>query len=322
MRKAAKIWLIVAASLVLLGIIIFGGVMAFLKWDILKLTTNKYETNTYEISDAFSNVCVNTDTADIVFLASDDGKCKVVCYEEEKMKHSVTVSDGTLSINAVDTRKWYEHISVFSTGDPMITVYLPKPENISVSLKNSTGDISLPKDIEFESIDILGSTGDVKCDSSASGTIKIKRTTGHINVENVEAGSLDLSVSTGNITALGVKCEGDLNISVSTGKTNLTEINCKDLISTGNTGDISLKNVIALGKFSIERSTGDVRFDGCDAAELFVKTDTGDVVGSLLSEKVFITKTDTGDVSVPNSVVGGRCEITTDTGDIRINILG
>jgi len=81
-----------------------------------------------------------------------------------------------------------------------------------------------------------------------------------------------------------------------------------------------LNNVIAAEKFSVERSTGDVKFDGSDAAEIFVRTDTGDVTGSLLTHKVFITKTDTGKVDVPKTVDGGRCEIITDTGDIALDI--
>ena len=70
--------------------------------------------------------------------------------------------------------------------------------------------------------------------------------------------------------------------------------------------------------FTIERSTGNVKFDRSDAAEIFVKTNTGNVTGSLLTDKVFTTQTDTGDVSVPKTVTGGRCEIKTDTGDIKI----
>ncbi|MBQ3893898.1 MAG: DUF4097 family beta strand repeat protein, partial [Clostridia bacterium] len=77
---------------------------------------------------------------------------------------------------------------------------------------------------------------------------------------------------------------------------------------------------IASGRFDIERDTGDVKFDRCDAAEIKVETDTGDVTGTLLTEKVFITKTDTGKVSVPSAASGGRCEIETDTGDIKISI--
>ena len=44
------------------------------------------------------------------------------------------------------------------------------------------------------------------------------------------------------------------------------------------------------------------------------------VGGTLLSDKVFITDTTTGDVDVPKTTTGGKCEITTTTGDIEIDI--
>ena len=81
-----------------------------------------------------------------------------------------------------------------------------------------------------------------------------------------------------------------------------------------------MNNVIAAEKFSIKRSTGDVKFNSCDATEIYVKTDTGDVSGSLLSNKVFFTNTDTGDVEIPKTMDGGKCEIITDTGDIKITV--
>ena len=83
-----------------------------------------------------------------------------------------------------------------------------------------------------------------------------------------------------------------------------------------------MNNVIAAEKFSVERSTGYVKLNGCDAAELYVKTNTGDVIGSLLTDKVFITDTDTGSVDVPKTAVGGKCEIKTDTGNIKIKTEG
>ncbi len=55
--------------------------------------------------------------------------------------------------------------------------------------------------------------------------------------------------------------------------------------------------------------------------ELFIKTSTGDVEGSLLADKVFIVNTDTGEVDVPKTTSGGKCEIKTDTGDVEINIV-
>lgn len=319
MRKTTKIWLVIAAPLVFVGLIMFAAVMSEYKWDFSKLSTGKYETNTYEISEEFSNLSINTDTADIIFALSDDGKCRVECYEEEKAKHSVAVQENTLVIKMIDEKSWYDYIGI-NFGSPKITVYLSKAEYTSLFINESTGDIKIPKNFKFEGVDISLSTGDVNFLASASKLIKIKTSTGNICVENTSAGMLDLSASTGRITVSNVICGGDANINVSTGRTNLNNIECKNLTSSGDTGGISLNNVIAAEKFSIKRSTGDVRFDGSDAAEILVETDIGDVTGTFLSEKTFFVETDIGSVDVPESITGGRCEITTDTGDIELDI--
>ncbi len=322
MRTRTKVWLVIAASLVLLGCILFVGVMTTLNWDFMKLSTTKYETNTYEISEAFDGISVNTDTADIAFMLSDDGICRVECHEDANAKHSVTVENGTLTVELIDERSVYYFIGYIGLNfdTPKITVYLPKMEYESLHIKESTGDIEIPKDFNFIDVDISLSTGDVTFNASASELIKTKTSTGDICVENIVAGSLDLTVSTGKVTVSGVICEGDVTVGVSTGKAKLTDITCKSVISNGSTGDILLKDVIATEKFSIERSTGDVKFDGSDAAEIFVQTDTGDVTGSLLTDKVFIIQTDAGNVDIPKTVDGGICEIITDTGDIELDI--
>ncbi|MBO5357952.1 MAG: DUF4097 family beta strand repeat protein [Clostridia bacterium] len=336
MNRVVKIWLIIGASLVLIGAIIFGGVMTTLDWDFLSLSTEKYVTNEYEISDSYDNIKIITDTADIIFVPSEN--TKVVCYEETKIKHLVTVKDDTLVIEVNDTRKWYEHIGI-NFGSPKITVYIPKGEYGELVVKASTGDTEIPKEFKFESIDISQSTGNVKCLSSAGGDIKIKTSTGNvkclssaggdikiktstgnITTEKINADSLSLTVSTGEINVSDIECTGDLSIKVSTGKVSLKNVTCNNIISTGNTGGITLNNVIAKENFSVTRSTGNVKLIGCDAGEITITTDTGDVLGTLLSDKVFITKTDTGSVKVPETLSGGKCKITTDTGNIKIEI--
>ncbi len=319
MSKQAKIWLIIAVFLVLIGCIIFGGAMKMLKWDFTKLSTAKYETNEYEIDEDYINLSILTDTADIKFMPSENLKSSVVCYEQKNVKHSVAVKNGTLEIKVVDTRKWYEHIGIFFTS-PKITVYIPQGKYGTLSLNSSTGDIEIPKDFKFESIDILNSTGAVTNYASVLESIKIRTSTGSICVKSISARALDLSVSTGKVTVSDVICEADVKINVSTGKANIINTKCKSVISSGSTGDIYLSNVIAKEKFFIERNTGDVKLDGCDADEIFLETDTGDITGSLLTDKVFIAQSDTGSVNVPKTVNGGRCEITTDTGDIEITI--
>ena len=317
MSKKTKIWLVIAAFLVVIGLILSAAAMTAYGWNFSKLCTTKYETNTHEVKESFSKISINTDTADIFFIRSENGQSKVVCNEPENLKHSVFVQDGTLSITEVDDREWHEYIGI-STGTPKITIFLPESAYDTLSITESTGDIHVPKDFKFSGIDISTSTGDVKNAASSSGLMKIKASTGDINIDGISAGSIDLAVSTGKVTVSDVTCDGDLKIRVSSGKTNLTDVTCKNVITSGSTGDISLNNVIATEKFFIERSTGDVTFDACAAAEIFTQTDTGDVTGSLLYDKVFIIQTDTGSVDVPHSMSGGKCEIITNTGDIKI----
>lgn len=317
MKNKTIVGLIIATSLVLVGSIIFTGVMMVFKWDFTKLSTVEYKTNSYDIAESFKNIRITTDTADVVFVKSKS--VKVVCHEEKNTLHSVNVEDDTLVIEDIYNKEWYKNIGI-NFGTPKITVYIPEGEYGSLTLKTTTGDTDIPKDFTFEGIDISQNTGKVKCLASSGGDIKIKTSTGSIKVENITAGALDLKVSTGDINTLGVECVGDVLINVSTGKVKLENVKCNDIISSGNTGDITLNKVIANKKIDIERSTGDIKLEDVDATELIITTDTGDVKGTLLSDKVFVAKTDTGSVKVPETTSGGKCKITTDTGDIKIEI--
>lgn len=320
MSRTAKIWLIVAAVLIVLGGCLFVGArLAAGNWDFAALGRENLVTSTVEISDAFHSISIRSDTEDVRFVPSGDRGCRVVFVEWENEKHSAAVQDDTLCIGKTDSREWYEHIS-FSVGSPSITVYLPQSSYASLLIEESTGDVELPGDFSFENIDVTLSTGDVRCFASSAGPLRIAASTGSICAENLSAGELALSVSTGGVELRSVTCAGELSVGVSTGKTRLTDVSCGSFVSTGSTGDIRLENVLASGLLSIERSTGDVKFDGCDAGELYVKTDTGDVSGTLLSDKVFITQSDTGRVEVPETTSGGKCKVVTDTGDIRLSV--
>ena len=318
--KKSVIWLIFATCLIIIGCIIFGGVMTVFNWNFKILSTEKYETTSHKIEENFENISIKNDTAEVILLPSDTEECNIICYQNQKIKYSVKVEDNTLNITPVDTRKWYDYISFFSFSSPKITVNLPKPQYTSIVVNQDTGSIEIPKEFNFSNIDITTNTGHINNLASASENIKLKTSTGNIKTENISANNIDLTVSTGKITANNILADGDIKIAVSTGKTTLTDIKCTNLSSTGSTGNILLNNVIANEKFSIIRSTGDVMFEDCDAAELLVETDTGNVKGNLLSSKVFITQTDTGRINVPKTTTGGKCEITTDTGDIIISV--
>ena len=314
-----KKWIITAVALILVGAIICFAAAAIMHFDFEKLDNGKYETNTYTVGESFRCISITASTEKLFFKPAEDGKCTVVCLEEENKRHEVAVTDGTLTIKPIENRKHSYHFG-FYTRTPEITVYLPKSVYSVLHIETDTGDIDIPADFTFDSITIIGDTSDVTCHASTKNGIEITISTGDITIATVKAEKMDLKTTTGRINAESVECAGDVYIHVDTGKVQLQDIACQNLTSEGTSGDLTLDRVIADDTLSIIRDTGDVTFSESDAASIFVKTDTGDVTGTLLTEKVFLTETDTGKVEVPKSITGGRCEISTDTGDIRIEV--
>ncbi len=294
-----KFWIIAAAVLIVAGIIIFVSALGSSGWDFSSLSTQNFVTNTYDISVDFENISINTDTADIVFFPAEGDKCKVICLEDEKATHTVKAENGILSIKIDDNRQWQDHIGIFFTT-PQITVYLPKNEYSSLSANLVTGDVDVPSGFTFGNIELSATTGDIKCCASSAGDIRITTTTGDVRIEKVHAKNIALSLTTGD--------------------TQLTDIACESITSKGTTGDIVLNNVIADTEMSITRGTGDIKLNSCDGGEIFIKTTTGDVEGSLLSDKIFTAKSSVGDIDLPNTASGGKCEINVTTGDIHIRI--
>lgn len=279
--KKIIIW--IAAGLMFLGIALFLGLGFYTSFDFTRLDSVKYITNTYDITDQFHSIDIDTVTADIEFRRSEDGQCRVVCYEREKMTHEVSVSNGVLEIAVNDSRSWFDHITVFNFETPVVTVYLPEGDYQSLKIDNTTGDLKL------------------------SGKWAVDE--------------LSLETTTGDISVTDISCKGDVFVHVTTGDIRLEDMTCKSLNAEGSTGDAVFTNVIAVAAMRVHRTTGDISLEKCDAEEIYINATTGDVTGTLLTSKVISAKATTGNVDVPKLTSGGRCEITTTTGDIRIDIL-
>ena len=233
-------------------------------WNLEKLSTASYNTSSYDIAEAYNNISITADTADITLELSRQGKTAVTCFEQTNMTHSVAVEDGTLVIRANDTRKWYEHFGIF-LKKPQITLSLPQGKYDSLVICSNTGDITIPEHFAFGAMNLTAHTGDVWNQASVSGELTIKTTTGNIHMKNLSAGTIALSVTTGNISASSIICGSDFTLIATTGDTVLDHVQCKSLTVNGKTGKLSLINVIAEDTFNATRSTGDVSFSECDA---------------------------------------------------------
>lgn len=313
MRKGA---IITAVILIAAGLLIaVGGLAAGGSFKPME-----YETKTYPVSEPVTGICLKTQITDVQLMPSPDGTTYVSAGETDGIRHTVTVQNGTLTIETVDERSRIDRI--LPLPDLQMNVYLPATSYRELSAVCRTGCLEIAKEFTFESVDINCSTGDVRCGASASGCMKIETSTGDIRLDNVKAEDLWLIVSTGRIEIGKAEIQKGVLITVTTGRLEINGLSCESLTSKGSTGRVTLRDIEIKHALWIERSTGDVRLENVGAETVTVHTSTGNVTGTLQSDLYFVTETSTGKVSVPETHGSGRCEIKTSTGDIQIAIAG
>ena len=322
MKTKTLVLMIVALSLIVAGLVVACVGVFMMDFNFFTLNTGKTVTSSHDVTEDFHSIAISESTSDVVFLPSEDGNVKVVCNEQKKMTHAVSVQNGVLTVKIIDTRKWYDHISLFNFGNYKTTVYLPKGAYESLSVKTNTGDISMPDGYSFERATLFVDTGDISWQGDVSGAFQIDTDTGDVTVKNAVLGSLKLESDTGDVKMEKINGSGLFDLETSTGDIRMQSVTCGALKLEADTGDVTLTDTVSDGHAKIETDTGDVKFVRADAATLDIETDTGDVTGSLRSAKIFYAKSGTGKVNVPQSTAGGLCNIKSGTGDIRITIEG
>ena len=321
MKTSTKIVIIMAATAILIGIFIGIGALIAMKFDFTKLDNITYVTNTYQVEDAFTDISVECVECDVRLLPSEDGLCKVVCNESDKITHSVTVRGGTLSVERFDNRKWYERIGInLNWGKMELIVYLPQNEYGSLYVRNVAGNIDIPAGFSFAKADIRNTSGNVKFIADAKNELSAKTVSGEVQLSGANPAQLRVSTISGNVAIDSIKAETNIEAETVSGNITFTDMECRNADVESTSGDLRFSRLYASGNIHIESTSGDVRLTECDADSLLIKTISGDVSGSLLTEKIFITHTSSGDIRVPDSTSGGKCEIRTTSGDVRITI--
>lgn len=280
MKKSTKVLLIVAVCMMFAGLAVSTAGLAMAGYDFTKLGTQNMVSNTYELKETFSKIHMELTTTDVAFAPSEDDKVKVVCYEEEKVRHTVQVEENTLVIRQQDDRQWYDYIG-FHFVSPKVTVYLPEAEYESIQIECTTGKVDMPAAFTFQNAQLHLTTGAVQWKADVRKALSVHSTTGRIVTEGVQCGSLDIRTTT---------------------------------------GEAKLSDTQAEGRLAVEVTTGSVKLSRVDAGEISIETATGNVSGTLLSGKIFTVETSTGNVKVPESTSGGKCRIETATGNIHITI--
>lgn len=319
MKRSKKVAIIAAGVMIAVGLSVSIGAAVSMNFDVDKINTLSFETNTYRIDEEISDISVNGAECDIRLIPSEDGICKVVCYESDKISHTVGVENNKLIVERHDNRKWYEHIGVY-WGNMEIAIYLPQGEYDKLYAKNLSGDIIIPENFAFSSAEIRSTSGDVSFEAAVNEELSAKTTSGEVYIGNTALNKLTAVSTSGNVTVENVTSQGTFEVKAVSGDIDLSGVRCQRISVSTTSGEVDFSDTITTDGIRAESVSGNVEFYKCDASSLWIKTGSGDVSGTLLTEKRFLTDTSSGDVDVPRTASGGKCEITTTSGNIEFEI--
>ena len=281
MKKTAIAILIAVLVVAIGGGLCFAGLSA-VHFDFKKLDRTEYLTRTYDFSDPIREIDLTCGTSDVELIAAEDGRCRVVCFENERERYAVSNDDGRLTIRReTDERGW--SLFSFAFKSPKITISLPAGTYELLQAELSTGDMTADRALSFDAVEVKLSTGELVLSGVQTKRLSAHGSTGNIRLSDMAPETVDVSVSTGRIELTNVVCSGDLRA---------------------------------------KSTTGDIRLTDVDGANLYLSTSTGDIRGTIRTEKVFSAHASTGKVVVPATTAGGRCEAETSKGDIRLSISG
>lgn len=329
MKKTREKLFKIAGLLCIAGAVFYLISLIAVGFDFTRLDTVNYETKTYKVGEMkfdgmkvggmIERIWIEGTTADICFFGSETNK--VICHETEKLKYSVGIEDGTLFIKAEDTRKGLEHVGI-SYEDAKVEVYLSLNSYELLVLKNTTGDVNMPKEFRFDNVMLETDTGEVNWRASVDWRLELYGGTGDVSVRDSKVGELDIKTTTGEVCLKNTTVGQKITVETDTGSILLDKVLCGDLTTESGSGALTLKDTTVTEECYVLTETGDVSFKRFDAKYSKVQTDTGDVKGTLPLGAVFSVESETGDIRVPKSNTSSAkiCEVSTNTGDIEIEL--
>lgn len=302
MKSRKKIWSVIAICCIAVGGIMSVSAAAAAEFDFSKFNSIQYEEKTYTISDGFENIEVAADWETVELLSSKNENCQVVCSENDTLQYTVKSQDNTLKIERHENSQWFEHIGVFwFSSSPKITIYLPETEYKNLTVTTSSGDVTMPKELDFSDVTVTTASGNLWMNASASQNLKLQASSGDIFVQKFAGNSLEIGSASGRIS--------------------LEESTADSIRLTSTSGDMILTKTSAKQEMALQASSGNISLSECDAPQITIQSDSGDITGSLLSGKDFSVQTSSGDVSVPESTSETeKCNVITGSGNILLSV--
>lgn len=294
MSKTIKNLVIFALGLIAFGLTFIGVSYA------LNIKHNKPDSTGCNLVEPFANVLIDVNAENVSILPTTDEHGYVRYEKTDKITYSIQIRNGALHIAVQDNRSWFDYIGIYATPQK-IELYLPQIAYESLSVTTLSGNIVCEEGLSFATAKLHSTSGKIDFRSTTSNNLTANSTSGSITIANFDNAQVKAESTSGRII-----CEN--------GRAEFVTIH-------STSGHVSLSNVLAEKSIQIETTSGGILLDRCDGESLILKSTSGAIRGTLLSEKNFQAKSNSGSIHVPASnTSAGMCKISTTSGSIHIEI--
>ncbi len=316
MKKTTKITLLVALCLVVAGCA--TSIVAFALGGSFEESTREVK---HPIEGEFVSIDIGVAEADVRLEVSEDGTGYAVCDESDRIAYAVEVRDGTLLLRDSHDRPWYERFGISTGRSCRVTLYLPKGAYDRLSIGTSGGDIlSEEVGLSFTHATLASGSGRISFTSPVRGELTASTSSGDIALSDMTLTALTATTGSGKLSLADLTADS-VQASTGSGRLALSYVRADEMNLETSSGAVTLYHAFAEKKLQAVTSSGDVRLDRCDAGELHLQTSSGSIEGTLLSDKLFDARTNSGSINCPPPAAnGGKCTVRTSSGDIDIQI--
>ncbi|MBD5142415.1 MAG: DUF4097 domain-containing protein [Ruminococcus sp.] len=298
--KFPKLYWIISVALIGVGIsnMLIGGIRA-------KADREKHLISRTENFESISDLDINLTEGEIYLQKGE--KDSVCTVELINVSDSVEVysENETLYLKDEDSfHLQFFHFDVFNSAISQIKITLPEQEYQQVMIKLNIGNCYI-SDLQCDIFNLLFDVGDCKIDNlQVQNDCNVNSGTGSIQLQDSHAGKTNLNCEIGSCHVENFETEY-LEVASGTGEMILNHITTENYFNLNSSiGDVYAENLICSGDTSIEVNTGDCKIQNSDFS--------GTVTANF----------NIGEAEFTNLNLEGNLNLTSDTGDITLQIIG
>lgn len=342
MRKSIKVLLIVASSLVGIGILslcisfALGGVDLMFKpsydVEVKAMTATFDEVNIININDVSNNVKI---------IKSADNHVKVKYSISEDYNYYIKQIDDTLYIEYNELREWYNNIFRFNFNFYGYDLVVEVPEktlaelnvkctsgsidadsinSLVTTLKTSSGSIDVGGNVGVLSATATSGSIDLNSDTVAD-SVTVKTTSGKLTVSGNVKGDVIVDNTSGGIEVSNLLCtKADLH--TTSGRIKSENVKASDVKADSVSGRIAFDDVICTGDMNLAATSGSIELNSVDAANYDINTRSGSIKAEILSPKLYNVKSTSGSEKTPelDADATGVLSAKATSGSIKIEL--